>query len=249
MVPAWTIKSIYSALGSNAGRKNYEQIETKDTQLQNILSGNIDLNQQRIDVTFGVLFACPELPLFRTEIAPHLNYLHHASGKHIDFFCAGYGAFWPQDTPPYKDARVIREINQPGWPSNGWLYSDQAFVNLYRSFESQSKWQYKDGTTLLLLSAQLQTSGDVRLDFSETLSVRFEDAIRDKAVESVHGFIHSIIVMAERQQADTWNMSDRLGVKAVLQSVAKELIPKVPFGLGIAAQRASHFAVEDFTAA
>src|SRR5437667_457455 len=41
----------------------------------------------------GLLFARPDVPLAQVEVVPNLDYFHYRSGKHIDFFCAGYDGY------------------------------------------------------------------------------------------------------------------------------------------------------------
>tara|TARA_R110000744_G_scaffold343773_2_gene448997 strand:- start:14219 stop:14965 length:747 start_codon:yes stop_codon:yes gene_type:complete len=195
---------------------------------------------------FGILLTRPELPLFSKEIAPHLNYLHHASGKHIDFFCAGYRKDWLSEDDLYKDARLVQEISQVGWMSEDWFYSDQAFVELIHDLESASKWKYNGGSVLLLLSSKLLASGELQIDFSQTIQVTLEDAIEEGAIKNVHRFIQRIIRMAQENKR-TWNMSDNLGFRSISSSFLNELIERDPTGVGKATKNASYFASHDYS--
>lgn len=215
-----------------------------DTELRCILS--MESNFTPPSTPFGILLTRPEHPLFSKEIAPHLNYLHHASGKHIDFFCAGYRKDWLSGVDPYKDARLVQEISQVGRMSEDWFYSDKAFVELVRDLESASKWKYNGASVLLLLSSKLLSSGELKIDFSQTIQVTLEDAIDEGAIKNVHRFIQRIISMAQENKR-TWDMSDKLGFKSISSSFLNELIEKDPTGVGKAAKKASYFASRDLS--
>ena len=41
----------------------------------------------------GLLFARPNHQFAKEEVVPNLDNFHYRSGKHIDFFCAGYDGY------------------------------------------------------------------------------------------------------------------------------------------------------------
>ena len=63
----------------------------------------------------GLLFARPESSLASSEIVPNLDYYHHRSGKHIDFFCAGYGQYWENWRDEFPDQRVVSRGAHVNW--------------------------------------------------------------------------------------------------------------------------------------
>lgn len=243
MEPGWSYQEIQSVLKRKLAVQANRDPET-GTELRCMLS--MESGFESPTTPFGILLSRPELPLFAEQIAPHLNYLHHASGEHIDFFCAGYGRNWVPGEPPYQDARKVQAITHTGWPSESWFFSDEAFVKLVRELQSVSKWVYNGESVLLILSSKLRRSGVIDIDFSQTIAIPLEDAIGQKAIKSVHGFIQSIIRMAETNKG-TWDMSDKLGVKSLGSSILNELIERDPTGVGKAAKKASHFAVHDYS--
>ena len=55
----------------------------------------------------GLLFARSDVPLAEVEVVPNLDYFHYRSGKHIDFFCAGYDGYTGRD-----ETKGYRKINK-----------------------------------------------------------------------------------------------------------------------------------------
>jgi len=72
-----------------------------------------------------------------------LNYYHHLSGKNINFYLPGYGAYWYGS---YPDGQVVAKIN-----GVEWSYSDQMFIDFINDLETYSKWRYSGETELLML--------------------------------------------------------------------------------------------------
>ena len=90
-------------------------------------------NKTRKGCLVGVLFCNPNTSFCKTEILSNLNYFHHRSGKNINFFCCGYGAYWP----PGKFLDQITVVSVDGVD---WNYSDQALISVIREFEEKTKW-------------------------------------------------------------------------------------------------------------
>lgn len=55
----------------------------------------------------GLLFARPDDTLAKVEVVPNLDYFHYRSGKHINFFCAGYDGYTGRD-----EAEGYRQVNE-----------------------------------------------------------------------------------------------------------------------------------------
>ncbi len=81
---------------------------------------NLPLKYQTVRTTekrksklIGILLCHPESPLAKSEIIGHLPFFHVRSGEEIDFFCAGYGAYWPPEH--HADQKVAARINDTDW--------------------------------------------------------------------------------------------------------------------------------------
>src|SRR2546429_9877679 len=69
----------------------------------------------------GLLFARPDVPLAEVEVVPNLDYFYYRSGKHIDFFCAGYDGYTGRD-----ETEGYRKINKE--PELKWGFSERMFI-------------------------------------------------------------------------------------------------------------------------
>lgn len=104
----------------------------------------------------GLLFARPYSTLAKEEILPNLEYFHHRSGDHCDFFCGGYGAYWNLEPKTFPDQRVVCTINQVPW-----LFSTIKFNELRKEIESLAKWQYSGGVDLILFNAYYNSLNEI----------------------------------------------------------------------------------------
>ena len=94
------------------------------------ISNHIQRNHRNCTIV-GILFCQPDSPLGREEIVPSLDYFHHYSGKNIDFYCVGYGAYWPPETPAKKVGKI-------GYTE--WLFSSQEFSTMVKDLEIKTSW-------------------------------------------------------------------------------------------------------------
>lgn len=51
-----------------------------------------------LDDTIGILVTRPDLPT-GNDILNSLEYFHFRTGKSVNFYLPGYGAYWPKDIP------------------------------------------------------------------------------------------------------------------------------------------------------
>lgn len=128
MVPAVTYEEVRTYIASNShgdyGRNDPPAPSNKVTMV-------------------GLLFARPDNLLVQAEVIPNLSYFHYRSGKHIDFFCAGYDGYTGRG-----QEEGYREVGLPGW-----VYSDQMFNQLREEIEAMSKWRYSGDVDLILTNA------------------------------------------------------------------------------------------------
>src|SRR5262245_40301582 len=90
----------------------------------------------------GILFARPTSPLAKAEITPNLDDLHHRSGKHIQFLCAGYRV--GGDSQPGDQAEV----------NSNWVFSAERFNAFRAEMEEVTTWRYSGGVDLILINAR-----------------------------------------------------------------------------------------------
>lgn len=188
----------------------------------------------------GLLFCTPDGPIAKGEIVPHLNYFHHRSGEAVDFYCVGYGAYWPPGS--FSDQRDVVKIDDVTWQ-----YSDQAFTQTTSEFEAATSWEENGEASLILLVARRRENGEVALDYSTAIVCNLEQMIKDHAVSSVRAFFNSVFKYAAGSGRSTLALSDRAGVavaKGVLRDGVLSLLPK---SVGEKFNAAQHFAVRDIS--
>ena len=91
----------------------------------------------------GILMTRPDLPTGKS-ILDSLEYFHFRTGNSLNFYLAGYGAYWPN--LEYPDGKVVTVID-----GVKWLFSNQKFVQFVSDLETYSKWSYSGESELLLV--------------------------------------------------------------------------------------------------
>lgn len=181
MIPAWDYSQVCRQLAA-AFRYRYP-------------AGNVRM--------VGLLFAPAHASLAKDEIVPSLDYFHHRSGNHIDFFCAGYSryGFTPGERPVTRD-------DPP------WMFSTEAFDRFRRDIERRSRWRYSGEADLLLMNGRRGSDEDAgSLDFSSAIVCDLDRMIRDHAIPSVRRFFEDVFRFAESvtDPDPTWGFSDEIG--------------------------------------
>jgi hypothetical protein len=195
----------------------------------------------------GVLFAPAGASITKSEILPRLDDFHHRSGNNIDFFCAGYGAYWPAGWVP--DEEVVATTTDQYGNTTEWKYSSKYFNDLLTDVRKQAKkWRYSGEVDLLLLNAYPGFEGKARLDFSTTVALMISRLKADKAIESAPELFEDIFTYAEapREHAPTQGFSDQKGLetgRSWLVDLAASLAGKA----GALWTKGRHYAVLDLT--
>ena len=194
--------------------------------------------EERNSKLIGILLCHPSSPLAKAEIVDHLPLFHVISGEAIDFFCAGYGAYWPPNH--HVDQTVVTRIK-----GEDWLFSNEAFSEVVEDLESQSNWKYSGETELLLIPALKIDTNDVVFEFEQSIVCNLEAMAKDDAFTSVRAFFNKIFQFAKKRSLEdsTWELSDELGLE-VAGDVLKDLvISLVPLKLQNGYRKASHYAI------
>lgn len=190
---------------------------------------------------FGILLARPDHPLAQAEIIPGLNYLHHRSGSHVDFFCAGYGRCWPKGDSAPDD---MPAVNERATADSPWLFSQNAFVAFVEALEAASTWTYGGGATLLMMAATVNVSSrDVNFDYSQLIEIDLDRALSDGAIVSVRHFFEDVIRAARKGTLSS--ISDTMGVRTFWRSFVNNVLARLPLDSGTVLKQAAWFAVRD----
>lgn len=218
MIPAWSLEGVREDLSRRFERDGFKADAV---------------------MMVGLLLARPQSPLARTEIVPNLQYLHHRSGAHIHFFCAGYGAYWSLAQVP--DAERVVTIG-----TTQWLYSDRLFNDFRAELESVTRWRYSGGVDLLLTNALWNAdSKEAELDFRSALAMSLDQAISDGAIPDVARWFEQIIRFAETNDQDdpTWGFAVSAGVAAARSGLVEAILSLLPGTFGREAAKVPHFVI------
>jgi hypothetical protein len=189
----------------------------------------------------GLLFARPQSALARNEIVPNLPYFHHRAGKHIHFFCVGYGGYWPPGHVP--DAQNVVTIDR-----TKWLYSDRFFNEFRTELEDATAWKYSGGTDLVLTNAVWEAERhSVDLDFTSALAMNLEQAVDDGAIPDVARWFERIFQFAEHSRDDdpTWGFGMSAGLVAARSGLVSAILSLLPGDFGSEAKKLPYFLVTD----
>lgn len=190
----------------------------------------------------GLLFAEASSKLAQEEIIKRIQYFHRRSGKHIDFFCGGYGAYW--DPTTITDQEVVTTASDPDLGKVEWVYSPSIFSNFLDEVEPQTpQWGYSGEVDLLLLNAYPDDETGARLDFSGIMVFMISRMKSDGLINSAAELFEHIFRYARDQCSEnpTWAFSDLMGLhegKSVFMDGLMSIIPS-----GKAWKKGYHYAV------
>ena len=189
----------------------------------------------------GILFCSPASKLGKDEVLPNLEYFHHRSGLFVDFFCVGYGAYWPEShTPP--ETKVVAEID-----NTKWLFSPRDFNATRAELERLANWTYSGESDLVLAVARKRESQPARLDLSTAIACNLEEMSRDGAITSARAFFEQIFRFGETYSGSdpVFSLSDRMGLKVGSNFLMEAVLGLVPESVRKSYKAAKHFAVRD----
>ncbi|MGX9417636.1 hypothetical protein ACWU4D_09815 [Vibrio sp. WJH972] len=200
----------------------------------------VRVEESRSSKLIGILFAHPNSPLAKSEIVDHLNQFHYRSGEAVDFFCVGYGAYWPENYQP--DTRKATSID-----GTEWLFSDAAFSQVIDEVEELTKWQYSGETELLLLSAIKDDTGEAKLDFGSAIVCNLEAMSKDQAFTSVRAFFEGIFRFAKKNSCSNpaWGLSDAAGLDIAGSSIKQAVLSLLPSNLKDSYKKAEHYVIRN----
>lgn len=188
----------------------------------------------------GVLFCQPHTKFVQAEILNSLNYLHHRSGENINFFCCGYGAYFPPE-----EENLVTTIDNVKWS-----YSDKYFVQVIKEFEKLTKWEYSGETDFLLLDVIPSYNPDT-LNIKNAVVCNLEQMQKDGAFSSVRKFFEDMIrLFSNPEKRNTLAYSDmntiNIGKDFLIDTVIENLPIKVN-KLYKKCKEAKHFVIKDIT--
>ena len=181
-----------------------------DSMLKNIEEHKIEQD------TIGILLTRPTSKAGK-DIVETLPYYHHRSGKSINFYLPGYGAYWYDVYPDKENVTMIIE-----------------------ALEEHSKWKYSGESELLLIE---YTNG--KLDYSNVLRFHLDEMLRDEAIPSINVFFENIFRYASQQKSLT-QLSDITGLKTVGQVTMDCILGELPKLFSGALKKGRHYLTYNF---
>lgn len=180
---------------------------TYDSMLKNIKENMIKTD------TIGILLTRPGSKTGQ-DIIESLPYYHHRSGKNINFYLPGYGAYWYGRYPDEKNVIEIDQIT--------WSFSNKEYVDFIKAMEKNSRWEYSGESELLLLEYQ-----EGKIDYSKVLRFHLDAMLRDSVILSINIFFESLFRQASKKRS-TIQISNISGLKLLMQIALDSILDELP---------------------
>ena len=154
----------------------------------------------------------------RTNDAYSLEYFHFRTGKSVNFYLPGYGAYWTKYD--YPDGIVVTRIN-----GVEWSFSNEMFVSFIQNLEHYSKWQYSGESELLLVELK-----DNVLSYQNTMQFHLDNMLRDRVIGSIPQFFETLFRVCANKDS-LQQISNIFGQKTVKHVSMEFVLSNVPSGL------------------
>lgn len=195
---------------------------------------DINMNIERygvLDDTIGILITRPDLITGR-NILNSLEYFHFRTGKTVNFYLPGYGAYWTQDE--YPDGKEVTTIDNVKWS-----FSNKMFAQFIHDLEEFTKWKYSGESELLLVELK-----NGILSYEKVMQFYLDNMLRDNTISSVHQFFEELFRIC--QEKDSINqISNVMMLNKAKQISAEKLIDELPMGIGQIFTHEKYFCVKN----
>lgn len=179
----------------------------------------------------GILITRPDLPTGK-NILDSLEYFHFRTGKSLNFYLPGYGAYWPNSE--YPDGKVVTTID-----GVNWSFSNQMFAQFISELETYSKWSYSGESELLLIELN-----NGILSYKNVMVFHLDNMIRDNVIKSMYSFFEQLFrICLDKETLD--QISNSLGYNKLKQLSKKKTLNSFPFGLGKVFMQEKYFCVRN----
>jgi hypothetical protein len=169
---------------------------------------------------YGFLFCRPDLPSVGESILKSIDYYHHRSGEHIDFFFPGFTERW------HKSEAMAFEVKGP--EGQKWWYSPKDFNEWRKDLEQLSDWVYSGMNELLLVNIGVgRYHNNPFVDFDNAIAIRL-DEIKDG--DTISALFERIFKYSEDQDEENpiWAFSDSEGRRLAKNAFRDALIAYLP---------------------
>lgn len=190
---------------------------------------DITRNQISEDI-IGILVTRPDLE-GGSNILNSLNYYHHLSGKNINFYLPGFGAYWHG---AYPDEKMVARID-----GIEWSYSDIMFIGFINDLELYSRWEYSGETELLMLEYK-----DGILSFDNVMQFHLDNMIRDKIIVSIPAFFQQLFRITKNKKT-LKKIRNIFGKDKIFQITKETVMEYIPSGLAHIITQEKYFCVKN----
>ena len=163
--------------------------------------------------TIGILLTRPSSKTGK-DIIESLPYFHHRSGRNINFYLPGYGAYWHGAYPDENDVIRMDDIT--------WSFSNQKYVEFIEVIEMNCRWEYSGESELLLLEYR-----EGKVDYSKVLRFHLDAMLRDSIILSINIFFESLFRQASKKR-NPMQISDSYGLKILGQITVDSILDELP---------------------
>lgn len=184
-----------------------------------------------INDTIGILVTRPDLPTGK-DILHGLEYFHFRTGKSINIYMPGYGAYWPETD--YPDRKEVVEID-----GVKWYFSNEKFVQFIEDLEKYSKWEYSGESEFLLIELK-----EGKLSYKCILQFYLDNMIRDGVIVSIHQFFEKVMRICS-QTNSVKQISNAMGINKAKQIMMDKLLEKLPADMGTIFGQERYFCVKN----
>lgn len=183
-----------------------------------------------IDDYIGILITRPDLETGQS-ILNSLEYYHHLTGKNVNFYLPGYGAYW---YGAYPDEKVVAEI-----ADIQWSFSNKAFVEFIQDMEEYSNWEYSGESELLLV----RTENGI-LTYEVMMQFHIDNMLRDGVIWSISAFFQQLSRLFKDKDS-LEDISNSLGKDKLIQTIVYKMLEKLPNSLGNIITQEKYFCVKN----
>lgn len=194
---------------------------------------DIEQNVERygvLDDTIGILITRPDLDTGK-NILNSLGYFHFRTGKMINFYLPGYGAYWKNSYPDGKVVTTIENVK--------WSFSNKMFARFISDLEEFSKWKYSGESELLLVDLK-----NGILSYENIMQFYLDNMIRDNVIFSVHQFFEQLFRICRDKESMT-QISTVLAFDKAKQISKEKVLDKLPLGMGQVFTQEKYFCVRN----
>lgn len=197
-----------------------------------IAANLVEYLRRGVDVKLAaVIFARPETSIFKNDILPSLSWFQARSGRHCNFYFAGYRR---RGSLRFSDEMELECRGEK------WVFSPTDFDKFRQELESRTQWRYSGGTDVLLTTGHAAAA----LDFEEVVAFNLEQLRADGAMLETGMLFERIFQAAESHHENSvLHFSDSEGKRLLKSAALEAFVSILPESLRADARKARHFAV------